>query len=116
MSENGDSDDVVFEPDEEAEKSVEDVNWTEYQSSSNFFKPEEEGEEIVGVVSGTEETQYGDAVVIKLRDGGEKLVNYQAINDDLKENQGELVRLIYQGDESGPNGHYKTFKLMVADQ
>jgi len=92
-----------------------DVEWIEYESDSGFFKPEEEGDDLIGVVVGTEETQYGDAVKVEKRDGSYALVNYQSVNSNLKENQGELVRLVYQGLKTGDSGReYKDFKLMVA--
>jgi uncharacterized protein with von Willebrand factor type A (vWA) domain len=119
MAEQEEQQDVIFDDDEKSEEvelsDADEVEWVEYESNSGFFKPEEEGEDLIGVVVGTEETQYGEAVKVQKRDGSYSLVNYQSVNSSLKENKGELVRLVYQGLKTGESGReYKDFDLMVA--
>lgn len=97
---------------EEVENLEEGEEWEEI--STNFWTPQEEGDELIGVVKGTESTQYGEA--IKIQKGSDiVLLNYRALNSALKGMIGEKVRIVYRETvKSGSGFEYKDFDLFRA--
>ena len=78
---------------------------------SDFWKPEKEGEEIIGVVMGTTETSFGDAMQIKT-EKGIALVNYTALNDRLTLFLKKKIRIVYKGMKKSEKGRdYYSFDI-----
>lgn len=96
--------------------------------TSGFFKPYEEGQTLTGMVVGTEETNFGEAMEVELlneeeipvgenetvemTEGESVLVNYTGVNDFLRKHVGDIVQIEYTGTttSSSTGQEYKTFE------
>lgn len=84
-------------------------DWQEH--STQFWQAEQE-DTLIGKITGTRNTQYGEAVKVVKDNGDTVLVNYTVINDVLQDHVGMKVKLVCNGMTKSESGRdYMDFNV-----
>ena len=82
-----------------------DFSEADEQKSENNFWAYKENKSIIGFVVDTQQSQYGDVVVLETADGNVAIPNLTALKSKLTwEDMGKKVKIVYNGELKSKTG------------